>query len=201
MTVAALFVAARGVYTGYPDIDAWTADRDARLYDGPHPVVAHPPCERWGRYATGGPSSRVVMRAGADGGCFITALEAVRRWGGVLEHPAGSAAWTAFGLKTPPRSGGWVSADWRGGTTCCVDQGHYGHPGQKATWLYACGVQTPTLRWGVSPRRAVVSPTASAEERRRIIRRGTVERLSKRQRASTPVEFRDVLLGIARSTR
>jgi hypothetical protein len=40
-------------------------------------------------------------RKGDDGGCFISALEAVRKWGGVLEHPAASSAWKAFGLKEP----------------------------------------------------------------------------------------------------
>ena len=78
------------------------------------------------------------------------ALAAVRRYGGILEHPAASAAWEAFGLATPPRAGGWINADWEGGWTCCVDQGKYGHRAQKATWLYAVGVPLPSLEWGKS---------------------------------------------------
>ncbi|MGE0451731.1 MAG: hypothetical protein AB7Q29_19310 [Vicinamibacterales bacterium] len=120
-------------------MDAWTQPRDARTYAGPYPVVAHPPCARWGRYWHGGPSAKVRRVKGDDEGCFAAALDAVRRWGGVLEHPAASSAWDEFGLKCPPRVGGWIVADWQGGWTCCIDQGHYGHRAQKATWLYAVG--------------------------------------------------------------
>lgn len=55
--IAALFVATGGCYFGLPGIDPWDKARDARLYAGPWPVVAHPPCERWGRYWSGGPSA------------------------------------------------------------------------------------------------------------------------------------------------
>jgi len=46
--IAALFIDERGPYVGLPNVDAWGKTRDARLYRGPWPVVAHPPCERWG---------------------------------------------------------------------------------------------------------------------------------------------------------
>jgi hypothetical protein len=55
-TVAALYVATGGCYYGLEGVDPWDAARDARLYAGPWPVVAHPPCERWGRYWSGGPN-------------------------------------------------------------------------------------------------------------------------------------------------
>jgi hypothetical protein len=201
--VAALFVSPRGPYAGLEGVDLWDASRDARRYDGPHPVVAHPPCERWGRYWHGGPSARVRRIKGDDGWCFSAALTAVRTWGGVLEHPAASSAWGAFGLKTPPRAGGWIVADWDGGWTCCVDQGHYGHRAQKATWLYAVGVNPlPLLTWGKSSRRVRLDDGFhSAEERRRKIRTGTCQRLSKRERIETPMEFRDLLLSMAASVR
>lgn len=197
--IAALFVAEDGPYVGLPDVEVWGLSRDARLYAGPHRVIAHPPCERWGRYWGGGPSAKVRRVKGDDGGCFRAALEAVRNWGGVLEHPEASAAWDAFGLRKPPRAGGWVYADWNGGWTCCVDQGHYGHRAQKATWLYACRVSLPSLTWGKSPRGVRLDEGFhSAEERRRAIRTGACQRLSKRQRAATPVAFRDLLLSMVR---
>lgn len=147
--VAALYVLPDGPYSGLPDVDVWDKARDARLYPGPWPVVAHPPCERWGRYWSGGPSAKVRRKMGDDGGCFVAALEAVRRWGGVLEHPEASHAWRAFRLMTRPKSGGWVSAGLGDpGWTCCVEQGHYGHPARKATWLYAVGCELPSLAVG-----------------------------------------------------
>ena len=199
MTVAALFVMRDGPYSEIP-VDLWDERRDARRYAGPYPVVAHPPCERWGRYWHGGPSARVRRVKGDDGGCFAAALAAVRRWGGVLEHPAASAAWDAFGLAKPSRAGGWINADFEGGWTCCVDQKHYGHRAQKATWLYAAGVELPSLKWGKSSGGIRLDEGFhSKEERRRAIRTGICQRLSKRQRTETPIPFRDLLLSIART--
>jgi hypothetical protein len=199
--IAALFVETDGCYFGLPDVDPWDQARDARRYAGPHPVVAHPPCERWGRYWNGGPSARVPRLKGDDAGCFASALASVRRWGGVLEHPEASAAWAAHDLIEPPRFGGWVVADWYGGWTCCIEQGAYGHRARKATWLYANGVDLPSLKWGRAAGDFVRLGEVfhSIEERRRAIKTGACQRLSKRQRAATPHEFRDMLLGIARS--
>lgn len=202
-TVAALYVEPDGVYAGLPDVDPWDEGRDARLYAGPHPVVAHPPCQRWGRYWGGAPKTWPRLKLGDDKGCFKAALEAVRKWGGVLEHPEGSHAWRAFELNLPPHDGGWVNADFQGGWTCCVEQGWYGHRARKATWLYACGVDLPRLKWGSAPGDFVRLDEGfhSAEERRRAVKTGACQRLSKKQRAATPPEFRDVLLAMARTAQ
>jgi hypothetical protein len=70
---------------------------------------------------------------GDDEGCFAAALAAARKWGGVIEHPWGSHAWARFGLNKPAREGGWITADFEGGWTCCVEQGRYGHYARKPT--------------------------------------------------------------------
>lgn len=197
--IAALFVATGGCYFNLPNVDPWDIKRDARNYAGPWPVVAHPPCERWGRYWGGAPTTWPRLKLGDDGGCFESALRSVRTYGGVLEHPEGSHAWRAFGLNLPPRSGGWVNGDFLGGWTCCVEQGWYGHRARKATWLYAFGLPPPRLHWGRAPGSFVRLEQGfhSAEERRRAIRTGVCQRLSQRQRAATPIPFRDLLIGIA----
>lgn len=195
--IAALFVQPRGCYYGLPNVEPWgLPERDARLYQGIYPVIAHPPCARWGRFWRGGlrrNSKRYQL--GDDNGCFAAALRSVRTWGGVLEHPADSRAWDAFHITTPPRWGGWVSAGLfhPGAYTCCVEQGHYGHRARKRTWLYVCGYQgvLPELIWGASE-------VPILGTRRRVGQAyGNTQVMSHREREATPVEFRNVLIDIA----
>jgi hypothetical protein len=197
--IAALFVERGGVYCGLPDVDPWDVARDARAYDGPHPIVAHPPCERWGRYWSGGPSARARRRLGDDGGCFASAIRNLLLFGGVVEHPEASHAWAAFGIPRPPRQGGWIRTPH--GWTCCVEQGHYGHPARKATWLYYIGFHAPPeLIWGPSTGQRLDEGFHSKEERARARARGQrpVKRLSRKQNVTTPIAFRDLLLALAR---
>ncbi len=182
MTVAALYVDPEGVYAGLPDVDVWDEARDARLYAGPWPVVAHPPCARW--------SLMGLCRGyydGEDDGCFEAALNAVRHCGGVLEHPAHSLAWKRFELPKP-QGEGWVRSlfneyEW----SCEVDQRKYGHQARKPTWLLSVSLDAPpAMRWGRGSRgdRTVARGWGGGREH---------------QRAATPIEFRDVLLDMARS--
>lgn len=202
MQIAALYVETNGCYYGLDGVDPWDQARDARQYGGPYPVVAHPPCERWGRYWGGAPRKPHQYKLGADDGCFKSALASVRTYGGILEHPKDSHAWRIFGLNKPPRAGGWVRADDHGGWTCCVYQGHYGHLAGKATWLYAVGVGLPELIWGPCEQR--IHPRAlelhGYEKARRIGMMAMVGGKRKTEiRNATPPEFRDLLLSIART--
>ena len=173
--IAALFVEKTGIYSNRPDVDCWDEARDARLYEGPHAVVAHPPCQTWGNFARSGMTLRPL---GDDDGCFASALAAVRLHGGVLEHPAESSAWARFGLARP-LSSGWHAADLVGGWTCRVEQGHYGHRARKATWLFAVGCKLPSLKWG---------PSKWTQ---------TCERMGKAERLKTPPAFAELLLSMA----
>lgn len=189
ITVAALFVAKGGCYFGLDDVDPWDEARDARLYAGPHPVVAHPPCQLWVNFAAlnykryGGDHNR----PGNDGGCFASALASVRTWGGILEHPAYSHAWIRNGLPAP-RASQWSSGS--GGRVAEVWQSAYGHRARKRTWLFAVGVGPAPLDWSRAPGTAQcgwfdrIKPT-----------------LSKRDASATPFPFRDLLLSIARTAR
>lgn len=202
--ISALYVEDDGTYFGIDGVDPWDEERDARIYSGPHPVVAHHPCQRWGRYWHGAPNKPNQYRKGEDGGCFASALTAVRNYGGILEHPAHSHAWKYFGLSNPKIRAGWVKADNYGGWTCEVEQGHYGHMSRKKTWLYAVGVDLPELNWTPSEQR--IHPVAleryGYEKARRIGMMAMVGGKDKtRIRNATPPEFRDLLIQAARSVQ
>lgn len=200
-TVAALYVDPQGVYGGIPGVECWGEVRDARTYAGPHPVVAHPPCQRWGRFWHGSPRKPHQFKLGDDKGCFWAALTAVRTWGGVLEHPADSKAWPWFNIVKPKRGGGWIKTAC-GGWTCYVEQGHYGHASRKQTWLYANGCDLPDLNWSLGAQR--LDPKMVERHGYEYARRkGLVSMVGGKNkttiRNATPPDFRDVLLKIARS--
>lgn len=197
--VAALYVKADGVYAGLPGVDVWDEARDARLYDGPYPVVAHPPCQRWCRFAKQ-VEQRFGYRVGDDGGCFEAALRAVRTYGGVLEHPADSLAWDYFELPKPRSTQGWTASMFEYGASCYIEQGRYGLPMRKATWLYAYNVELPNLRWG---RR--IDSEGGLFKWGSYLYKGAPNKNRPRLSAAildeTPPEFRDALLSMARSAR
>lgn len=193
MSVAVLFADPKGAYADLPDVDLWDEARDARLYVGPWPVVAHPPCARWSRLA-GFTEARFGYKRGEDGGCFASALASVREFGGVLEHPAYSKAWDRYGLPKPSVRQGWSRGLHDAGASCYVEQGRYGLPVKKATWLYAYGVELAELRWGYTP-------DADGERPNGLWGGidGWRDSWTSKAAASTPPEFRDVLLAMART--
>ena len=191
--IAALYVQPNGCYFGLDGVDPWDEARDARTYAGPWPVVAHPPCARWCRMA-GMVEKRYGIPRHQDDGCFEAALESVRAFGGVLEHPAWTDAWPHHGLNQPPSSGGWVAADFQGGWTCYIEQGRYGHRARKGTFLLAYGIETPPLRWGRMP--AGSGALVGGADQQNYADR---PRVWKRESLATPLEFRDLLLSLADS--
>ena len=205
--IAALYVKTDGSYFGLPGVEPWDEARDARMYSGPMPVVAHPPCQRWGKLWAGQPlwikRTGERKKKGDDAGCFKSALFDVRAYGGVLEHPWGSHAWAHFNLNKPPRSGGWIKADDHGGWTCCVEQGRYGHYARKPTLLYAVGIpELPDLEWGISepqyPKEVIEKHgLAYCKKAGELAFKGGGK--DSAARIDTPQAFRDLLIAMARS--
>ncbi len=175
--VAALYVDSRGPYPALVR-ECFDEDRDARAYAGPWPVVAHPPCGPWGRL-------RFLSRH-QDPTCAPHALEMVRRFGGVLEHPQGSQLWRAFGLPLP-RDG----ADGFGGRTYLVRQVAWGHTCAKPTWLYVVGVDHELVVAGIRTGGRISRRVTSGP------RMAPVPSASRKMRLLTPPDFARWLIALA----
>lgn len=189
--VAALYIDPKGPYpkiTAQP-VDCWDATRDARTYAGPNAVVVHPPCGPWGKQRHN--------YKGTEHDCAPRAVEQVRAFGGVLEHPAGSKLWEACGLPLPG-----AEADAFGGYTVEVHQVEWGHVARKLTWLYLVGVPREALETPPFPGRA---PTHWCSGNRNCKSGGSVppgiKVCSAQQRRRTPPLFAEYLVRLARSVR
>lgn len=189
--IAALFVQKDGCYY-IEDVDPWDEERDARLYDGPYPVIAHPPCQLWGNMAFvnykrwGGEHNRPFN----DQGCFKSALDSVNRFGGVLEHPAKSRAFEFYGIEKPKGIGWQKSGE---GWVCEVWQSAYGHRANKATWLYYKGENKPyDLIWD----RPKGSHQIGFQDKRG--KSNNKPTLSKKEANATPIAFRDELINLVK---
>lgn len=169
--VAVLFARHRSVYKSLPACDVWDEARDARNYAGEWPVIAHPPCRSWGRLR-----GMAKPRPG-ESELALFAVDAVRRCGGVLEHPSASQLWPLAGL---PALG---ARDGFGGFTLPILQSWFGHRAPKSTWLYCVGVSpalVPPLPFqlGIPP--------------------GRIEAMCRAERERTPVELALWLVSLAR---
>lgn len=127
MNVAVLFARADSIYKTLPGTDVYDAERDARTWAGGSPLIAHPPCRAWGRL------SHMAKPRPDEKALAIFAVEQIRKYGGVLEHPSASKLWPTMGL---PRPG---AVDEFGGWTLPIHQHWFGHKAEKSTLLYIVG--------------------------------------------------------------
>ena len=176
MTAALYVDVSRGPYVAL-GVDAWGEERDATTYPGPGPVIAHPPC---------GPWSRLRHMCGpallAQEGLGPAAVAQVRRWRGVLEHPADSRLWTTCRMPAPGEL-----PDEYGGWTVAVEQWWWGHRAVKPTWLYIVGTfDIPLIRTALGARPASGGRVAMARDPKL---RSMLERLPRSQRHLTPPAF------------
>jgi hypothetical protein len=183
MIVAALYIDPRGPYPKITGVDCWDADRDARKYAGPWPVVVHPPCGAW--------SSLRHLHRRSDEELAPIAVEQVRTWGGVLEHPAHSLLFRHCSMPEP----GELPDGF--GVTLAVDQCDFGHVARKSSWIYMVRVDTKRIalpvpseptHWCSGSRRAPRGPVPPG-----------IKVCSVRQRRRTPPAFAEWLIALART--
>lgn len=79
--VSALYIDRKGPYPLILGVDqCWDELRDARLYAGPGPVIAHPPCGPWGQLR------QFCTLQSRDTG--LIAVSQVRQYGGGIGAPS-----------------------------------------------------------------------------------------------------------------
>jgi len=185
--VAVLFARKDSIYKTIAQCDVWDAQRDALNWPGGSPVIAHPPCALWGAMR------QLARRDERERDYAIWALDQVRKWGGVLEHPKRSALW-----ETLPRPG--EPPDRFGGWTLGIQQREFGHLADKETLLYVVGVPAwaiPPLPLSLSYAERTVTTCARTDRRRRLTGWPTRLGCTPRMRESTPVALALWLFNLA----
>lgn len=180
--IAALFVRSDSIYFTLPGVDAWDKERNALNWPGGYPVVAHPPCRAWGKmrhFSKPEPGEKYLA---------LWAISQVRRWGGVLEHPAHSLLWPVADLPEPGKR------DAYGGFTLSAPQYWWGHKTDKATRLYVCGCapdDLPPLPYRLGFPEYAINLRQDRPNYRRV------KLLPRKERDVTPPNFARWLLGVA----
>lgn len=182
ITVAALFVRPDSIYKSMQDVDCWDIARDARKWPGGCPVVAHPPCRAWGQF------SMFAKPREDEKELAPWAVDQVRKWGGVLEHPANSRLWPACGLPVA------CERDEFGGWTLPIHQHWFGHRAEKRTRLYIVGCEpsdVPRMPLRIDEPTHIIGDVGRAG-------RGKRPEISKAEREHTPPELAQWLIELAR---
>jgi hypothetical protein len=181
--ISVLFAARDSVYKTIDGLDVWDEDRNALKWPGGNPGIFHPPCRlwsKWMRHFSKAPESEKELA--------IWAVEKVRKYGGVLEHPACSRLWKQEALPKPGSRDQW-------GLSIALYQQWFGHSAQKATWLYICGTsQLPEIP-------LILGQPACHYSAVRKLRHPDMQRLSHRQRQGTPLEFAKWLVETAKAVK
>jgi hypothetical protein len=158
--------------------DVWDLKRNALLFNLPIPVIAHPPCRLWSRlhkFSTAPQCEKLTA---------ISALVHIRKYGGVLEHPAGSSLFKKFGIRLDG------NLDHHGGFVRSVNQFWFGHRAQKKTYLYICGISPGELPAPLLSFNAITHTISSSK------RSSTKKEVNKSEKNATPIEFAKYLISI-----
>jgi len=189
--VVVLFVRSDSIYKTLPGVECYDEARDARTWPGGCPVVAHPPCRGWGQLA------HMSNATDAERALAVWSVGQVRRWGGVLEHPATSLLWAACDL---PRPG--AGRDAAGGFSLAVEQHWWGHLARKRTLLYVCGCEpsdVPAMPLTLTEPPCILGTSGRRRDGTRKVGRPNLPRGNKdAAREATPPAFAAWLVELAR---
>ena len=172
-------------YHSLPGVDCYDIQRDVRTFSGGVPVVAHPPCRAWSAYC----AHQAKPLPGEMELGFLCA-DWLRKFGGVLEHPAHSRLFAAAGLPDPLESSlpDPLESSQDGIWTAEVLQSWWGDTRTKETWLCFSGIDKRSVQFPIR----LHNPTG---DRRRW------QLLSKKARSKTTPELAAWLVDAARRSQ
>lgn len=190
MTIAVLFARRDSVYKTLPSCDVFDADRDALTWTGGSPVIAHPPCRAWGQLR------KLANPRPGEKELALFAVDQVRRFGGVLEHPQKSTLWPVAGLPEPGERDQW------GGWTLPIFQSWWGHRAEKSTRLYIVGCEPsdiPVLPLALGEASHVCGSSGRRSDGSRLHKGDLAWRpeITKAEREHTPPELAKWLVELA----
>jgi hypothetical protein len=131
--VTVLYVDEKSLYKSDSRFDCWDLYRDARLYTGKAPIIAHPPCRLFSKL------HGLSTAASTKMDLAYRSIWHIQTYGGILEHPKSSKLWDIMNLPTG------LQIDKFGGFTLCVDLHWFGADVRKPTLLYICGIRQKDL--------------------------------------------------------
>ncbi len=180
--VSALFVRSDSIYKEL-GIDCWDIERDARLWPGGNPIIAHPPCRAWGQL------SHMAKPRPDEKELAIWSINQIRKYGGVLEHPRASKLWKEMNLPIGNQ------IDEFGGFSLSVNQHWWGHKAKKATLLYICGCKRNEIP--AIPLRFELVEYAVLQGNLRAGDPRYLKRITEKEREATPINFAKWLIEVA----
>ena len=173
------FVADNSYYRLLPGLDLFDLRRNALSTVSNAPAIYHPPCRSWGRLR------QFAKTPSGEHWLAVWAVLRMWRYGGVLEHPAGSKLWSLMGLAYPGRG-----YDLHGGFSVSLNQSWFGYPAKKNTWLYVVGCEISDL-----PEMPLcfnaISKTVSGSKNRNVLKE-----LSHSERSRTTLQFNEYLVSV-----
>lgn len=122
-TVAILGANKNSIYKQLQNVEVYDECRDLRNYDGPWPVVAHPPCRGYSAFMR-----HWAKPKPGEKGLALFCIQRIKDYGGVLEHPAHSRLFTeVLGIRPGQPDGTFQCVE--------INQSWFGYPTKKRTWL------------------------------------------------------------------
>ena len=173
------FVAKNSYYRLLPDLDLFDLQRNALSTISNAPAIYHPPCRSWGRLR------QFAKTPSGEHWLAVWAILRIWRYGGVLEHPAGSKLWSFMKLARPGQR-----YDFHGGFSVSLNQSWFGYPAKKNTWLYIVGCEISDL-----PEMPLcfnaITKTVSGSKNRNVLKE-----LSHSERSRTTLQFNEYLVAV-----